>query len=151
MTQGRRQLQFRSIDDVMPDVERLLEGHTTVGQWPLWEICAHLAATMRRAVDTPADTTHDPALLLSPEVRAEVFENGKLPENLPRPQALVITETIGQQEATERLRDAIAYYKASPGPQAPHRYFGTMTKDEWDRLQCVHCAHHLSFAVPTGE
>ncbi|MGO9601780.1 MAG: hypothetical protein ACLP7Q_27730 [Isosphaeraceae bacterium] len=25
-----------------------------------------------------------------------------------------------------------------------------MTKAEWDRIQCIHCAHHLSFAVPSA-
>jgi hypothetical protein len=23
-----------------------------------------------------------------------------------------------------------------------------MTKDEWTRFHCMHCAHHLGFAVP---
>ena len=46
------------------------------------------------------------------------------------------------------LRAAIAHYRASPGPVIPHRIFGPLTKDEWDRLQLIHLAHHLSFAVP---
>ena len=35
MTEGRRELSFNSLDEVMPDVERLLEGHSTVGHWSL--------------------------------------------------------------------------------------------------------------------
>ena len=150
MNPRRRTLRYESLDEVMPDVERLLEGHETVGQWSLAEICAHLAATIRRAVDTPASTSHDPSLLFGPEQRAAVFATGQLPEELPRPAALVAPETIGEREAAERLREAIGDYAASPGPVAPHRYFGPMTKDEWDRLQRIHCAHHLSFALPTG-
>jgi len=31
----RRMLDFASMDEIMPDVERLLEGHSTAGQWTL--------------------------------------------------------------------------------------------------------------------
>jgi hypothetical protein len=43
----RRQLAFASLDEVMPDVERLLTGHVTVGRWSLGQICNHLAAALR--------------------------------------------------------------------------------------------------------
>ena len=33
MTHRRRPLSYDSLDQIMPDVERLLEGHTTVGNW----------------------------------------------------------------------------------------------------------------------
>ena len=45
-------------------------------------------------------------------------------------------------------RQAIAHYKASPGPVIQHLFFGPLSKAEWDRLQLIHCAHHLSFAIP---
>ena len=53
---GRRTLRYESFDEVMPDVERLLDGHTTVGNWTLAQICHHLAAVLRRHVDLPAST-----------------------------------------------------------------------------------------------
>ena len=46
------------------------------------------------------------------------------------------------------MRRAIAHYEASPGPVVPHRLFGFMTRQEWDRFHCIHAAHHLSFAIP---
>ncbi len=45
MTEGRRPLRFHSFDEIMPDVERLLAGHRTVGHWSLGQICHHLAST----------------------------------------------------------------------------------------------------------
>ena len=60
MTQGRRTLRFNSLDEVMPDVERLLEGHSTVGNWSLAQICRHLSTVMRRVVDLPASTPAGP-------------------------------------------------------------------------------------------
>src|SRR5206468_12018130 len=51
MTPGRRTLRFNSFDDVMPDVDRLLEGHTTVGNWSLGQICNHLAGALVASVE----------------------------------------------------------------------------------------------------
>ena len=47
MTPERRTLRFDRFDDIMPDVERLLAGHATVGAWSLAQICRHLATVMR--------------------------------------------------------------------------------------------------------
>ena len=48
-----------------------------------------------------------------------------------------------------RAGDKETYGHPSPGPAIPHRIFGPLTREEWHRLQLIHCAHHLSFAVPT--
>jgi hypothetical protein len=149
MTTGRRTLRFRSIDEVMPDVERLLEGHTTVGNWSLAQICRHLSTVMRRVVDLPASTPHDPSQWVAEERKRQVLESGLLPEGLPGPPEIQPTETLGELEEAEGLRQAIAHYQASPGPAIPHRIFGPLTKAEWDQLQLIHVAHHLSFASPT--
>src|SRR4051812_40749381 len=144
-TSGRRTLRYDSLDEVMPDVERLLEGHTTVGNWSLAQICRHLATVMRRVVDLPASTPHDPSQWVGEERKRQVFDSGMIPEGLPAPPEIVPGETRGEREEAEGLRQAIAYYRASPGPVIPHRLFGPLTKAEWDRLQLVHVAHHLSF------
>ena len=149
MTPERRAIAFATLDQVMPDVERLLGGHRTVGTWTLAEICNHLATVMRRAVDVPASTQWDPSMRFEADRRREVFESGRLPEGLPQPAAAAAIEVRSARDEADGLRDAIAYYAASGGPASSHRYFGPMTKGEWDRLQCIHCAHHLSFAIPT--
>jgi Protein of unknown function (DUF1569) len=150
-TAGRRSLRYGNLDEVMSDVEHLLEGHSTVGHWSLAQICCHLATVMRRVVDLPASTPHDPTKFVSAEQKRQVFDSGVLPEGLPGVPESLPSETLGEREEAEGLRRAIAYYKASPGPVIPHRLFGPLTRDEWDRLQLIHVAHHLSFAVPTGK
>jgi Protein of unknown function (DUF1569) len=149
-TTGRRPLSYRSLDDVMPDVECLLRGHRTVGTWSLAQICRHLATVMRRVVDMPASTPHDPSLWVGEEQKRQVLDSGMLPEGIQGPPQVMPTETLGEREEAEGLRQAIAHYKASAGPVIPHRFFGPLTKDEWDRLQLIHVAHHLSFAIPLG-
>ena len=150
MNPGRRALRFERFDDVMPDVERLLAGHETVGNWSLAQICRHLAVALRRVVDLPASTPADPSQWFSEERKRAVFDSGLLIEGLPAPTEITPTETLGAPEEAEGLRAAIAHYNASPGPVIAHRFFGRMTKAEWDQLQLIHLAHHLSFAVPAA-
>jgi hypothetical protein len=148
MTPGRRTLRYEGFDQVMPDVERLLQGHTTIGKWSLAQICRHLATATRRVVNLPASTPVDPSLRVSEDVKRQVFETGVLPEGLPGPPEIMPPDSLDEREEAEGLRAAIAYYRDSPGPGAPHRFFGALTKEEWDRLVLIHLAHHLSFAVP---
>ncbi len=147
MTPGRRTLNFGTFDEIMPDVERLLEGSTTVGNWSLAQICRHLATVLRRVVDLPATTPQDPSQWVGDEQKRRVLESGMAEEGIQGPQEVMPTEVLGEREEAEGLRSAIAHYKASGGPVIPHRRFGPLTKAEWDQLQLIHCAHHLSFAT----
>ena len=150
MSAQRRVLQFASFDEVMPDVDRLLQGHETVGQWSLGQICRHLAKVLRRVVDLPATAPQDPSLWVSAEKKRVVLESGVLPVGLPAPEGVVpdATEEFDAAVEAEGLRQALAHYQASSGPVIPHRFLGPLSKAEWDRVQLVHLAHHLSFAVP---
>src|SRR3954471_3498166 len=116
MTPGRRTLRYASLDEVMPDDERLLEGHATVGTWSLAQICRHLATVLRRVVDLPASTPHDPSKWLGAEKKREVLEAGLLPEQLPAPPEILPGEDLDERAEAEGLRQALEYYRASPGP-----------------------------------
>lgn len=150
MTPGRRTLQFESLDEIMPEVERLLAGCSTVGCWSLAQICRHLATVLRRVVDLPASTPSDPSQWVDEARKRAVFESRRLPEGIQGPPEIMPTETLGAAEEAEGLRRAIDHYQASGGPVIPHRVFGPLTKAEWDQLSLIHCAHHLSFAIPEG-
>jgi hypothetical protein len=150
MTDERRPLQFASLDDVMPEVERLLGGHRTVGGWSLAQICRHLATVLRRVVDLPASTPVDPSQWVGEDEKHAVLASGRIPEGLPAPAEIVPPADLDPRAEAENLRDALAHFRASPGPVIPHRFFGYLSRDEWERLQCIHCAHHLSFAVPAA-
>ncbi|QEH33542.1 hypothetical protein OJF2_20440 [Aquisphaera giovannonii] len=148
MNSRRMTLRFDSMDDIIPEVERLRRGCRTVGTWSLAQICQHLAMVARRVVDMPATDTPDRSQWVPPEQKAEVFRSGRIPEGLPAPDALLPPKDVDLDAAVEALRSALAYFKASDGPKVPHRFFGYLTRDEWEQLQCIHCAHHLSFAIP---
>jgi hypothetical protein len=150
MTPGRRTLRFDRLDDIMADVDRLLEGHATVGRWSLAQICRHLATVMRRVVELPASTPHDASRWLGEEQKRQFFETGLAPEGIPTSAPVPAEEALDEREEAEGLRRAIAAYRAAPGPVVPHVLFGFLTRQEWDRFHCIHAAHHLSFAVPSA-
>lgn len=151
MTPGRRSLQFHNFDEINADVDRLLDGCSTVGNWSLGQICNHLATVTRRILNTPVDGPHDTSLRVSAEQRDRVLTTGVLPEGIALPGGLATPGEMDPREAARFLRQTLADFAATPGPLAPHRLFGPLSRDQWDRLVCIHCAHHLSFAIPTIE
>src|SRR4051794_7123492 len=148
MTPGRRTLRYESLDEIMPDVDRLMDGHSTVGHWSLAQICRHLATVLRRVVDLPASTPHDASRWVGEGAKRQFFESGMVPEGIPTSPSLLPADALDEREEAEGLRQAIAHYRASPGPVVPHVLFGSLTREEWDRFHCLHAAHHFSFAVP---
>lgn len=149
MTADRRPLQFASIAEIMPDVDRLLAGHRTVGLWSLGQICEHLATVTNWMLDRPADSPQlDPAQVKGAPEKGEVFATGRLPEGMPLPAMLASPDAVDASEGARRLSRVLTRFQESPPPQAPHRLFGPLSKAEWDRVVCIHCAHHLSFVHP---
>ena len=150
MTSGRRTLVFDGFDAIPVEVDWLLTTpHTTVGQWSLAQVCEHLAVVTRRLVDAPASTPFDPSQVCSPEEKARVFASGLLPEGIPLAPNMASPTARDAREQAAAFRDALAHYAASAtGPVLMHRVFGPLSKDEWDHLVRMHCAHHLSFVVP---
>jgi len=53
--------------------------------------------------------------------------------------------------AIEELRRAIDRYLGHRGRLRPHPLFGCLSRADWDRLHCVHAAHHLSLQAPSGD
>jgi hypothetical protein len=149
MTPGRRLLRYDSFDDILPDVERLLSGCSTVGNWSFAQICRHLSGSLRLTVDLPPSTPRDSSLWVGEELRMALFDSGILPEGFAAPPAIIPAVTLGPRSEVEELRESIAYYRASGGPSIRHLYLGPLTASVWDRFHLMHCAHHLSFAIPS--
>ena len=136
----------------MPDVDRLLDGHGTVGGTGHWH---RVLSSVDRDV-TGLSTSPRPRLKIRHSGSARSRNGRSLSparsrRGLPGPQEVIPSATLSEREEAEGLRQAIAHYQASPGPVIAHRRFGPLTRDEWDRIQLIHVAHHLSFAVPRRE
>ncbi len=145
----RRQLTFASLDDVMLDVDRLLAGHSTVGRWTLGQILNHLVAGIRLTALAPA-TSPEPTREQD-VVRRRFFRAGRFPDGVEAPLPVLLPQPgLDPRAEADALRHAIARYLARIAPFPAHPRLGPLTGEEWTRFHCIHCAHHLGFAVPSS-
>ncbi len=145
----RRALSFSDLDEVMPEVDRLLEGHTTTGHWSLGQICNHLGTAMQYSVEGFPEQA--PWLLrrtVGPVAKRQVFSSGAMPEGIMLPGKYLPAPGLDSRAEAEALRATIRLFAAHAGRLADHPLFGSMSRDEWIRYHAIHCAHHLSFARP---
>ena len=142
----RRELTFARLDDVMPEVERLLAGHEAVGGWSLGQTCRHLVVSINLMLGAGRQAPLQPV----PEaVRKRFFRRDRFPDGVESPlPSLLPPPGLDDRKEAEALGNAIGRFTASVGPFAAHPLLGEMTKDEWTRFHCMHVAHHLGFLVP---
>jgi hypothetical protein len=149
---ARRELTFTSFDQVMPEVDRLLEGgYETVGNWSLGRICNHLASSLIFSVEGfPGRAPWLARKLFAPGVLRKLRKTNKLPEGVKVPDWALPKPGLDDRAEAEALRAAIRVYTAHIGPMAPHPFFENLTRADSDWTNLLHCAHHLSFVLPRG-
>lgn len=151
-TPGRRVLRFESLDQVMPDVDRLLQGHQTVGNWTLGQICNHLSLAMLGSLEGY------PLRPLPGFVRAtagrlimnHMFKTEQIREGFWLPKKDSPKPGLDARAEAEALRATLGLFAAESEPKGVHPFFGKLTRAQWDQFHRIHFAHHLSFAVPTN-
>jgi hypothetical protein len=156
-TAGRRELTFASYNDIMPEIDRLMErGYTKVGHWSLGQACYHLSRAMRLAVDPGTDLSNIKVpwvlkTLIGPLIaKGRLLKSGKMPEGFKGPAAMEPPADADDRAEVEALRATVRIVSAHPGPFHPHPVLGALNRNEWERLNCVHTAHHLSFLRPNA-
>lgn len=145
----RRQVAIDSLDRVMPDVDRLVQGHETVGKWSLGQVCNHLSATFVMSMEGFGVAVPWPIrVTLGQVIWRKVLRERKMRAGLKVPERFLPRPGLDDRAEVEALRAAIQAYDRYTGPMAPHPMFGAIGRDGWNRLHCIHCAHHLSFVLP---
>ena len=151
--EGRRELQFQSLDDVLADLDQLTSGQVkTLGNWSLAQICLHLAAGLNSALD---GSSFKPPLifrLIGPFMKKK-FLTGKMPTGFKIPKAaegqFLPSNDVETEAAVGKLRSAIERLKAaSDADLVKHPMFGKMTKHDTEQFHLRHAEMHLSFAIP---
>ncbi len=149
--QGRRELHFASVDELLADAERLAASPTVkqLGNWSLGQALGHLAAAMDTAVDgaknRPPWFFRVMGRLFKKQVLKKMTPGFNLPANAAK--ELIPPSSMTTAEGIAKLRVSVARLKATPN-RAPSPFLGPLTPEESDRLQCSHAELHLSFFVP---
>jgi hypothetical protein len=146
---ARRRLTFSSLDQVMPEVDRLLGGYKAIGNWSLGQMCSHLTQAITGSIG--GFPVQAPWLLrktLGPIIIRGILKQGKMREGVQLPEALRPKPGLDDRAEAEALRAAVRIFASHHGLMAEHPLGVKLSHADWERLHCVHCAHHLSFAIP---
>ena len=145
----RRVLAFNELSKLLPEVGSLIPAHRTVGQWTLAQVCRHLADTINGSMDG-FDLRHHrfKRFFLSKRLLRYTYRHGITPGYTVDPK-LTPPPQVNLDEEIARLERALERYRSYRGRLHPHPLFGDLSRVEWDQLHCFHCAHHLSFVIPT--
>ncbi|MFK7820959.1 MAG: DUF1569 domain-containing protein [Planctomycetaceae bacterium] len=148
----RRELNFNSLDEAVAEAERLASGEVrTTGNHTFAEILKHLALTHDMSsgkVSGPRPPWY--MRLMIPLMKGMIFKGGAKPGfKLPADAEAFFwpKEEFSVADALAHLKESVEHYKQK-GPLAVHPVFGKATSEQVDRLNCTHCAMHLSFVHP---
>ncbi len=149
---GRRRLKFQQLDDITAEVERLAAVPIRqLGNWSLPQCVGHLSRAMQMSLEGVPDRA--PWLIrmtIGKVTKPLVLSKGMRPGfKLPVPVAerLVPAATVSTDEAISELRAYVVRLQTEP-QRHPHPFFGSLTRNEWDRLHLRHAEMHLSFYLP---
>ena len=148
----RRELKFSSLDEAVAEVERLASGPVrTTGRHTFGQIIEHLARTHDMATGKTVGPRPPLIVRLIMPIAKHFLLKGPVKPGfkLPRQSEVFFwpEEDVDIQQALGHLRESVAHYN-TVGPLPIHPVFGSMTREQCDRLNCGHCAMHLSFVHP---
>ena len=155
----RRDVSFRSFDDILADLDRISEGldagtAVTTGNWTVGEITDHCAKFLRFACDGFEGKAPAPLRFI---FRALFFKKAIGPDPLPsgfklpkQASSLLPREGVDNREGIDELRKQLKRVLAGKEMNQPSPVFGPVTHDQWMIVQTKHCAMHLSFIHPEG-
>lgn len=145
---SRRKLHFEKLSEVLEDVRKMRAcRHNCVGNWTLAQACKHLADTLHGSIDGIRLGGHRlRRWLLGRRILAWSFKHG-IPPGITLDPRLNPSPDCEIDASISELETAIERYESHRGRLKPHPIFGRLNRQDWDRLHCFHCAHHLSYIV----
>ena len=153
----RRKLNFTTFEDILSDVDMIHEkGYVKLGKWDLAQNLEHIRLTMESATQQKnfgippfirwiLRKTFLKSLLTTRRMKSG-FQTSKL--LLPKPGA---EDKEHEAKEISAFKDAVSNFSEHQGEYLPNPAFGTLSRKEWQEVQKIHCAHHLSFLVPNAD
>ncbi len=150
----RRQLAYKSYDDLLADTESLAgQEVTTVGNWTFPQILEHLAISLEGSLDgvdfrAPWIMRFVAKLFFKNKFLNQTLSPGfQIPDSAKA--QLVPADSISLEDALNHFRQAIDRCK-NETERAPNALFDQMTRDESDRFHLRHAEMHMSFVKPSS-
>jgi hypothetical protein len=148
--EGRRELKFASLEEVLTDADRLSSGPVkALGNWSTGQVFRHLAIAFNGSID--GFTMTFPWYL---RLIAKVFRNklmaGPMPAgfNLPADGAkALMPPPTSTEEGLADLHAAVERLQRDPH-RASHPMFGELGAEQWNKIHQAHASLHMSFLVP---
>lgn len=144
---AKRDLHYKTTEDVLLDVERLKRGNRKLGNWTLAQACWHLNEIMKylMAPGPHAETTREQ---LQAQARLEIMlTTGQMPrKRIEAPPAVVPPPTAGERDVNDFMKTLVVFMGHKN--YATHRIFGKLSDEDMRKLNLVHCAHHFSHFIP---
>jgi hypothetical protein len=149
--QGRRELSFTSLDDVLADAEKLVSSpHTKMlGNWPLERLLTHLATVINLSIDGISVKAPWFIRLIGRFMKRGILTQKMSPGfRLPKDMETGFFPAAGSpQQALQMLRKAVTRLQDEK-MTARHPVLGRLTHDEWTQFHLRHSELHLNFVVP---
>ncbi len=144
----RRKLHFDNFFEVLDDIRNMRDcAHSCAGNWTLAQACKHLADTFHGSIDGIRLGGHRlRRIFLGRRILAWSLKHG-IPPGITVDPRLTPPPDCEFNQSFRQLESAIERYRAHRGRLQPHPIFGRLSRKDWDRLHCFHCAHHLSFLI----
>jgi hypothetical protein len=146
---GRRLIRYANEDEAIADVERLRKGYTQIGGWSLPQMAWHLNLAVRARMKPGPHPPDSPEQIARRPMAQHVLSmNGYLPDGITAPEPMQ-PPADAPDTSVDDLITALRELKGYTAEIAPHRLFGRLPDADARRLNLIHCAHHLSYLVPT--
>ena len=146
----RREIKYNTDADLFADLKRLQRGYTQLGKWNLSQCCWHLAKAAEFSMRPGPFPELTPQQLGAKPMKDAILASGRLPIGISAPDGFEPPADASEAEI-DHLITAMEKATAFKGDFAPHRVFGVLTHSEAAQLRLFHCAHHLSYLIPTHQ
>ena len=146
MSDARRQLNFRSEDEAIAELDRLRAGgYAQRGNWTLPMICWHVN---RPVLAPPKSDAPSPEQAAAKKGFIDlILTTGKGPPGFQAPPEITPKPDCGD-EVVLAFRKMLADMKSYPHRFVDFGPFGPVPIDEVRKLVLMHSSHHLSFLDP---
>lgn len=148
--QGRRKLDYKSLDEVVADAERLAAGPVrALGNWSPGQIFKHLALAYNGSIDGFPFKFPWHFRAMAKLFKKQLLAGAMPPGFKMSAERARVTEAgpTSTEDGLADLRAAVTRLKQETR-RASHPIFGELTNDEWNQVHLKHAGLHLSFLVP---